>query len=140
MELKLAVPLATIGYVGWDLAAAFNEQINVVLNVAALVAIAGGLLFYGRLKARGDAAMGAADAWRDERDAAVAKSERLEAELSAARVKIATLESRPSLESIESQLETLRRLIEASASAVDTVRASTPPSTPAESVRPSSQS
>lgn len=126
LEIKFVVlPLAALSLLGWELATAVPEQVNVILNVAALVTIASGLLVYGRMKARGDAAAGAAEAWREERDAALARSERLREDLEDQRkmseqlkIRIAELESRPTLEQVEQHLERLHALMMKTAESV----------------------
>ncbi len=125
-ESKLiAPPLVAVGVVVGNIVNSLPEGVRVGLDLAALAILFAGFLVLGRLKAQVSAAEGAANAWKEERDALAAKAERLQEEavscsreIAELRVQVATLEARPTLESLETEVRKLATLVQSTVTAV----------------------
>lgn len=128
-ETKLILPpLIGVGIVVGNILNSLPEGLRVVLDLAALAILFAGFLVLGRLRAQASAAEGAAQAWREERDASVSKNERLMVEnkqlhdeITELRVIVSKLESRPTLESLEEEVRKLASLISATQSSVSPI-------------------
>jgi hypothetical protein len=125
-ESKLILPpLLAVGVVVGNIVQSLPETARVILDLAALGILFAGFLILGKLRAQVSAAEGAANAWKEERDALSAKAERLLTECqnhlhenSELRVQIATLEARPTLESLEAEVRKLATLVQSAVTAV----------------------
>lgn len=114
-------PIVGVGIVAGNVINSLPESVRVVLDLAALAILFAGFLVLGRLKAQVAASEGAAQAWREERDALVIKVERLATENADLRIEKAQLEARPSLESLEEQMRKLTTLVTQTMEVVKTV-------------------
>lgn len=136
-EIKLFVLPLAAGFV--LIADIYNEiptQVRTVVDIAALAVLLAGFLVVGKLRAEATASKGAAEAWREERDAAESKAERLAAEIAERdatiadlRVAVKELEARPTLDQMQTQLESLSSLMSQTATAVQEVIARGVPQT-----------
>lgn len=128
-ETKLILPpLVGVGIVVGNILNSLPEGLRVVLDLAALAILFAGFLVLGRLRAQASAAEGAAQAWREERDAAVSKNERLTDqnrelinEITELRITVSKLEARPTLESLEEEVKKLASLISATQHSVSPI-------------------
>lgn len=113
VESKLAIPpLLAFIVIAEQSLLGLPHAVRVILDVAALCVLAAGFLVLGRLKAALTAAEAAAEAWKEERDAAVVKSERLQEDIVRLQVENAKLQERPSFEEIVQRLELLTEHLE----------------------------
>lgn len=124
----LAAPVGAGTLVTANLFATLPDALRTILDLAALAILIAGFLVVGKLRAEATASKGAAQAWREERDAAEAKSERVSNELKESRdavtelrIYVKELESRPTLDQMQAQLEQLTALMTKTAEAVHDV-------------------
>lgn len=87
------------------------ENLNVVLNVAAIVTLVAGFFVVARYKAALDASESSSSSWQSEAEAAERKADRLEVENVALTKRIAELESKTDLTLHETQAAERHRVL-----------------------------